>query len=123
MPAVSRTGAAWPRLGRRGGGDRLWLPAAAAPHAAVLGDIKGDVATGAVIFVATLAILSLTNRHISKRIWESGLGAVDRSLGFLFGIARGALIVCVLYMAVDWFSPRFPNPVRKSGRRSPNRRG
>ena len=73
-------------------------------------DIKGDVATGAVIFVATLAILSLTNRHISKRIRESGLGAVDRSLGFLFGIARGALIVCVLYMAVDWLSPRFPEP-------------
>jgi membrane protein required for colicin V production len=34
---------------------------------------------------------------------DSALGAIDRGLGFLFGIARGALLVSVAYIAASWF--------------------
>jgi membrane protein required for colicin V production len=36
---------------------------------------------------------------------ESALGPLDRSLGLLFGVFRGALIVCVALLIVDNFYP------------------
>jgi membrane protein required for colicin V production len=32
-------------------------------------------------------------------------GSVDRSLGALFGVVRGALLVCVLFLVVEWLYP------------------
>ncbi|PHS78875.1 MAG: hypothetical protein COB59_04625 [Rhodospirillaceae bacterium] len=61
--------------------------------------------TGILIFIGTLIILSLTTRQISKGVKESALGALDRALGFLFGLARGALIVCLLWIGYAWTSP------------------
>ena len=40
---------------------------------------------------------------ISGRVKESALGTMDRGLGFLFGLARGALLVCVAYIIATWF--------------------
>jgi membrane protein required for colicin V production len=64
-------------------------------------DIVADLGTGMVIFVAALVALSLIGRGIAARVKKSALNAVDRSLGFLFGILRGALIVCVLYIGYN----------------------
>jgi membrane protein required for colicin V production len=72
--------------------------------------IVADFAAGIVLFVVSLAILSLFTRMISKRIRESALNAVDRSLGFLFGLLRGALIVLVAYLAFDFIYPMKEQP-------------
>jgi len=61
--------------------------------------------TGILIFIGTLIILSLTTRKISSGVKESALGALDRALGFMFGLARGALIVCLLWIGYAWTSP------------------
>ena len=61
--------------------------------------------TGILIFIGTLIILSLTTRKISSGVKGSALGALDRALGFLFGLARGALIVCLLWIGYQWTSP------------------
>ena len=58
--------------------------------------------TGILIFIATLVILSLITRQISKGVKESALGALDRALGFLFGLLRGALVVCLLWIGYEW---------------------
>ncbi len=75
------------------------------PYARDLIGVKGiaDAGTGVVLFVAALLILTLLNHLISGRVKESALGAVDRGLGFLFGLARGALLVCVAYIVATWF--------------------
>lgn len=65
--------------------------------------IAADIVTGVVLFVAALVVLTLLNHVISGRVKESALGAVDRGLGFLFGLARGALLVTVAYIAATWF--------------------
>lgn len=62
-----------------------------------------NIAAGIILFVATLAVLSLLTRAVSRRVQESALNAVDRSLGFLFGVARGAIIVCLGWMLIGWF--------------------
>lgn len=61
-----------------------------------------NIAAGVILFVITLAVLSLVTRAVSRRVQESALNAVDRSLGFLFGVARGAIIVCLGWMLIGW---------------------
>lgn len=77
----------------------------AQPYARDLIGVKGiaDAVTGIVLFVVALLILTLLNHVISGRVKESALGTVDRGLGFLFGLARGALLVCVAYIIATWF--------------------
>jgi len=60
----------------------------------------GAVAVG--LFLVTLVVLSWFGSWFAERVKESRLGALDRSLGLLFGLARGAVVVCLLYMAVIW---------------------
>lgn len=71
-----------------------------------------DIAAGIGIFIVSLVLFTILTRILSKTAQESGLNALDRSLGFLFGIARGAFIVCLLYLAADWMVPR-GNPDEK----------
>jgi membrane protein required for colicin V production len=73
-------------------------------------DIVADFGAGIVIFVLSLVILSLMTRRISKKVKESPLNAVDRSLGFLFGLLRGALIVCIAYIGLGMFYPQDDRP-------------
>lgn len=47
------------------------------------------------IFLVTLIIVSFITVKISDFILDSRIGAIDRSLGFLFGGARG-LLICVI---------------------------
>lgn len=61
-----------------------------------------DVIAGTIIFVASLIVFGLVSRAISRGMHQTGLGMLDRTLGLLFGIARGALIVCLAYLAFTW---------------------
>jgi membrane protein required for colicin V production len=65
-------------------------------------DMAPDLIGGTVIFVLTLAILSVITRIIAKSVQDSALNILDRSLGFLFGLARGAVLVCLAYIGVEW---------------------
>lgn len=69
-----------------------------------------DIAAGIILFVVTLALLSLFTRAVSRRVQESALNAVDRSLGFLFGIVRGGVIVCLGWMLISWTIPPEDQP-------------
>jgi membrane protein required for colicin V production len=64
--------------------------------------LLADVAAGGVIFIVALLALSLLTRAVSRRVQDSALNAVDRSLGFLFGLLRGAAVVCLAYIPVNW---------------------
>ena len=57
-----------------------------------------DVVAGVAVFVVVLVILTIINQIISGRIQRSRGGALDRTLGFIFGILRGAALVCIAYM-------------------------
>jgi membrane protein required for colicin V production len=64
--------------------------------------LAADLAAGVVIFVFTLFSLSLIIRGIAKHIQKSSLNVLDRSLGFLFGLIRGTVIVCLVYLGVEF---------------------
>lgn len=61
-----------------------------------------SLVTGVGLFLVTLVLFSVLTRIFSNRIQESSLGALDRSLGLLFGFARGAVIVVLAWMALSY---------------------
>jgi len=73
-------------------------------------DWLADAAGGAAIFIATLITLTLISNMLTSQVRDSALGAVDRSLGFLFGLFRGVIIVCLAYLLVDWILPKDEQP-------------
>lgn len=52
-----------------------------------------------VVFVLVLSALTLVATLISKLFKKAGLGGVDRTLGGLFGLARGVLILLAITLA------------------------
>jgi membrane protein required for colicin V production len=71
------------------------------------------VAAAAVIggvFLGTLLIVSAITVKISDMVLDSRIGALDRSLGFLFGLARGLLIVVIAFLFFDWLVPAKSQP-------------
>ena len=61
-------------------------------------------------FIGTLIIVSVITVRISDMILDSRIGALDRTLGFLFGLARGLLIVVVAYEFFIWLVPEKQRP-------------
>jgi membrane protein required for colicin V production len=55
-----------------------------------------------VIFFVALIIVSILTVRISDAILDSKVGALDRSLGFLFGAARGFLLGVVAFAIFNW---------------------
>jgi membrane protein required for colicin V production len=58
--------------------------------------------TGVGLFLVTLVLFSVLTRILSNRIQHSSLGALDRSLGLLFGFLRGAVIVILAWLALGY---------------------
>lgn len=50
------------------------------------------------LLLVALIILKILARYMSKLVSGIGLGSVDRTLGLLFGIARGGLLAIVAYI-------------------------
>lgn len=61
----------------------------------------GILAAFTVIFVIALVIISFFTPVFSAAIKNSPLGGLDAGLGFLFGVARGVLLVVVALIAYD----------------------
>ena len=57
-----------------------------------------QVAIGAPLFVIVLIIVHLITSRISDTVLDSRVGAIDRILGFAFGIVRGFVLVVIPYM-------------------------
>lgn len=68
------------------------------------------------LFLGALLVLTIGTSVVAQLFHSLGLGAVDRTLGILFGIARGALLVVAGYIAGGWLATpeRWPDPVREA---------
>ena len=69
--------------------------------------VTAKIIAGAGLFVATLVVLTLIRHQIAAGVRHSPFGALDRSLGFVFGLLVGALLICIAYFgATYFFGPR-----------------
>ncbi len=73
----------------------------------VLGDFIGEsrelgiLASFAIVFVIALVVVSIFTPLFSSVVQRSAVGGIDAALGFLFGVARGVLLVVVALIAYD----------------------
>jgi len=65
-------------------------------------EIIAQAASAAIVFFVTLIVVSLFTVRISDAILDSRIGALDRSLGFVFGVARGFLLAVVAFAIFNW---------------------
>lgn len=61
--------------------------------------VSGALSYGA-IFIIVFGVLSFISHLIAEQVRALGLGAVDRTLGVVFGLARGLLILGIFYLPI-----------------------
>ncbi len=67
--------------------------------------LTADVATALGLFCAALLVLVPLGYFLSSLVRGGALTAIDRSLGLVFGLVRGALILSLMYLGVSWILP------------------
>lgn len=88
----------------------MWGFSYARPHArALIGNpMLADITAGVVLFLVSLVVFSIVSHAIGNAVRNSGLNALDRSLGFVFGLARGLLLIGLGYLTLamwGWNTP------------------
>ncbi|HVZ53257.1 MAG TPA: CvpA family protein [Pseudolabrys sp.] len=76
-----------------------------------LGDTAVNAIAAAIVFLIVLLLVSIVTVRISDMILDSRVGALDRTLGFLFGLGRGLIIVVVAFLFFAWLVPPKAQPV------------
>ena len=74
-----------------------------------------NLITYLVIFIVSLFLLSFISKKISGLIKYSSVGMIDRSLGFLFGVIRGYILLCLIFFGYNFFFKEvYPKWLEKS---------
>lgn len=85
---------------------RLWFGVVEGAEPQKLGPITyemaADVTSYLTIFIVVIFVLSIISHFISEFVRNIGLGALDRSLGVIFGLARGILLLGVIYLPFSY---------------------
>lgn len=76
------------------------------------------IASAAAIFLIALIVISFITMRIADMIIDSRIGALDRTLGFIFGAARGILIIVVAVQFFNEWVPPEKHPAWIAGSKS-----
>jgi membrane protein required for colicin V production len=57
-------------------------------------------------FIVSLVALTVVTGIVARTVRSSGLSPIDRTLGFVFGLLRGILLVCLALLALDIMVPQ-----------------
>jgi membrane protein required for colicin V production len=69
------------------------------PH--VHNPLLSQVIAGVGLFVGSLIVLTILTGYLARLVRIAALSPIDRTLGFIFGLARGAFLVCLAYLLLD----------------------
>lgn len=69
-----------------------------------------ELVAGAGIFIFALIVFSIVSSVIANAVKASQIGALDRSLGFAFGLLRGGALIAFAYLLFVQFQPREDHP-------------
>lgn len=73
----------------------------------IIGEFLSDscelsiIAAFAAVFALALVVTSLFTPVFSSLVQRSALGGIDQALGFLFGVARGVLLVAIAFFVYE----------------------
>lgn len=74
--------------------------ARAVAHRTIETDWLADGGALVLVFLVPLILFKIMGAVFSDRISEGWLGSLDNWLGAAFGVARGVLIVCIVYLGL-----------------------
>ncbi len=80
-------------------------------HQYVSNDTAALIVAIAALFLVTLIVVSLVTARISDFVLDSRIGALDRTLGFVFGAGRGLLLAVIGYLFFSALVPEKMQPV------------
>jgi membrane protein required for colicin V production len=61
-------------------------------------------ASAGIVFLIALIVVSVITMKLADWIIDSRVGALDRTLGFLYGAARGIIVVAVALLFFNWLA-------------------
>ena len=61
------------------------------------------IGLGIFIYIISLFILILIGKTLGKLFAYTGVGSVDKSFGFFFGIFKGYVFIVCIFTVVNWF--------------------
>lgn len=90
-------------------------------HKQIADPLFADIAAGVVVFTVALIVLGIINHVVVSRIPTSFLGPLDKSLGLVFGLARGAVVVAIAHILLVYVLPNRADwpPVIQEARSEP----
>ena len=71
-----------------------------------------DIGLGVFIYIISLFIIINIGKAISSAVTYSGLGAVDKSFGLVFGIFKSYVICVCIFSLLNWFYPHKNWPLK-----------
>jgi membrane protein required for colicin V production len=72
--------------------------------------LLADLIAGAGLFVISLIILTILTGYLARFADSSALSPINRTLGLIFGLARGVVLVSLAYLVVDVSLPQNDRP-------------
>ena len=64
-----------------------------------------NIGLGVVIFIFTLFLTIVIGKVLGKAVTWTGVGSIDKTFGFLFGIFKGYVVSVCLFSIFNWFYP------------------
>jgi membrane protein required for colicin V production len=64
-----------------------------------------QIAIAVAAFLITLIVISIISVRISDMVVDSSAGAIDRTLGFVYGLLRGLVLVGLAYLFYGYLQP------------------
>ena len=61
------------------------------------------IGLGIFIYIVSLFMLILVGKTLGKLFSYTGVGSVDKSFGFFFGIFKGYVFIVCIFTVVNWF--------------------
>jgi membrane protein required for colicin V production len=68
--------------------------------------LLSQVAAGGGLFIGSLIVLTILTGLCARMVHAVGLTPIDRTLGLIFGLARGMFLVCFAYLLLDIYGPQ-----------------
>jgi membrane protein required for colicin V production len=72
--------------------------------------LLADVVAGAGLFLVCLIGLTILTGFVARFVQWSALSPIDRTLGLMFGVARGVVLVSLAYLVIDISLPQTDRP-------------
>jgi len=70
-----------------------------------------DLSLGVFIYIFSLFVIINIGKMVGRIVTYSGLGAVDKSFGIIFGIFKGYIVCVCLFSLLNWFYPHENWPI------------